>query len=260
MDIRILGSVELHAPGKVPASMPERVRRLLAALAWRPAEFVSDEEAVGQVWGEDRPQHPRDALYTCATRLRRAFSSRSAAGPVIRRPGGYVLAVDPSSVDLHRARRLIVRAGSAERHGDLESAIALYDDALGLWSAVPLSGLGSSWASAARVALGRERHAASLGRIRIALRLGRHLESVPQLHQLAAEHPLDETVAEMLILALHRSGRQNEALDCFHTVRSLLVEQLGDEPGPTLQELHRKVLCRDGSLALHRDSITIGSR
>ncbi|MEU4266225.1 AfsR/SARP family transcriptional regulator [Streptomyces sp. NPDC025273] len=237
--------------------MPERTRRLLAALAWRPAEFVSDEEAVEQIWGEDRPQRPRDALYTCATRLRRAFGHfrPGAAGPVIRRTGGYVLAIDPSCVDLRRARRLIVQAHGADRLGDLESALALYDSALELWSAVPLSGLGSSWASAARVALERERHAASVGRLRIALQLGRHLESAPALHQLAADHPFDEVVAEMLMLALHRSGRQNEALDCFHTVRSLLVEQLGDEPGPALQELHRKVLCRDDSLGLRRDSV-----
>ncbi|MEV0300117.1 AfsR/SARP family transcriptional regulator [Streptomyces prasinus] len=257
MEIRILGPVGLCGPGEKASVMPERVRRFLAALAWRPNDFVADDAAVEQVWGDDLPRRPRDALYTCATRLRRAFVEHrlDAPCPVIRRAGGYVLMVDPGCVDLHRSRRLVSQARNAAREGDPVSAVALYDSALELWTGIPLSDLGSPWASAARIALEREWLANVIGRLRIDLQLGHHIENVPVLHQLAVDHPFDEVVAEMLMLALYRSGRQNEALGCFDLIRRRLVEQLGDEPGATLQELHRKVLCRDPSLELHHELV-----
>ncbi|NUV62306.1 AfsR/SARP family transcriptional regulator [Streptomyces sp. CAI-85] len=230
--------------------MPERVRRFLAALAWRPNSFVADDAAVEQVWGDDPPQRPRDALYTCATRLRRAFAERrlDAPCPVIRRAGGYVLMVDPGCIDLHRSRRLVCQARNAAREGDPVAAVALYDSALELWSGIPLSDLGSPWAAAARISLEQERLANVIGRLRIDLRLGHHMENVPVLHRLAADHPFDEAIAEMLMLALYRSGRQTEALGCFDLMRRRLIDQLGDEPGAALRELQQKVLCRDPSL------------
>ena len=48
-----------------------------------------------------------------------------------------------------------------------------------------------------------------------------------------------------LMLALYRSGRQAEALQAYHDARSALVEELGIEPGPELQELHGAILRQD---------------
>src|SRR5215472_284477 len=80
------------------------------------------------------------------------------------------------------------------------------------------------------------------------LAAGREREVVGELGALVAEHPLREGFRAQMMLALYRTGRQAEALEVYQRTRSLLVEELGVEPGPALQELHRAVLTHDLSL------------
>lgn len=51
-----------------------------------------------------------------------------------------------------------------------------------------------------------------------------------------------------MILAHFRSGRQADALAAFQLIRSLLATELGVEPGPRLQDLHRRILVSDLTL------------
>ena len=48
--------------------------------------------------------------------------------------------------------------------------------------------------------------------------------------------------------ALYRSGRQAEALDAYQEARRALVDELGIEPSPALQELERAILRQDPAL------------
>ena len=52
-----------------------------------------------------------------------------------------------------------------------------------------------------------------------------------------------------LVTALYRAGRQAEALAAYSRVRTMLVDELGVEPGPTLQALETQILRQ--SPALH---------
>ena len=44
------------------------------------------------------------------------------------------------------------------------------------------------------------------------------------------------------MLALYRSGRQAEALEAYQEARRALVDELGIEPSPRLQQLHGAIL------------------
>ena len=51
------------------------------------------------------------------------------------------------------------------------------------------------------------------------------------------------------MLALYRAGRQAEALDSYRAARATLLDELGIEPSPRLQQLEQAILRQDDSLA-----------
>ncbi len=101
-----------------------------------------------------------------------------------------------------------------------------------------------------RESLHRQRWAAELDRNDLALTLGQHAGLLAELSTAAAAHPLDERLAGQLILALYRSGRQADALAHYQRLRRHLADELGADPNPGLQQLHRQILRADPGLAI----------
>ncbi|GAB3952618.1 hypothetical protein GCM10027614_56600 [Micromonospora vulcania] len=87
-------------------------------------------------------------------------------------------------------------------------------------------------------------------RAELMLDLGRHRELIGELVEVVAEFPVRERLRYQLMLALYRSGRQAEALAAYREFGDLLRQEYGIEPGDVLQELHRRILRSDPSLAL----------
>jgi hypothetical protein len=74
---------------------------------------------------------------------------------------------------------------------------------------------------------------------------------VGELEAFVAEYPLREQLRGQLMLALYRSGRQAEALSRYQEGRTTMVDQLGLEPSPALQSLHRAILRQELPLDPH---------
>jgi tetratricopeptide (TPR) repeat protein len=77
------------------------------------------------------------------------------------------------------------------------------------------------------------------------LRLNPPAVAIGELQRLVAEHPLRERLHALLMLTLYCDSRQGEALAAYQDARRVLMEELGAEPGPGLQELHRQILVGD---------------
>ncbi|MFC8798438.1 BTAD domain-containing putative transcriptional regulator [Promicromonospora sp. NPDC057138] len=204
--------------------------------------MVSLDQLVDRVWGATPPPSARQTLHSYISRLRGVL--RDEGGPLLaRRSGGYVLAVDESTVDLHRFRALVTRAKQAD-----DDAAALWQDAMSLWRGEPFSGLDSDWLRSVAVRLEAERLAAVLDHNDLLLRCGEHARLVASIEDAARAHPLDERLAGQLMLALYRSGRQADALAHYRMVQQQLADDLGSDPGPALRELYHGILRHDRRL------------
>src|SRR6185437_490596 len=77
---------------------------------------------------------------------------------------------------------------------------------------------------------------------------GRHEQVVAELEALVERSPLRERLWRQLMLALYRSGRQADALDCFARARRALGDELGLDPSPELRDLQVAILRHDPNL------------
>lgn len=242
--LRLLGEVSAEVDGRPVDLGTPRQRCVLAALAVDVGQAVSVDRLVERVWGVDVAPRTRATLHGYISRLRRALAGVCGVA-IVRRSGSYTLLADAaeSAVDLQRFRDLCARA----RREDVVSVRAL-TEALALWRGEALTGVGGEWVQAERERLEQERLAAEHELVDARLRAGDGGELVVELSARAARHPLDERVAGQYVLALYRAGRTTDALEHYRQIRGRLVEELGVDPGATLQKLHRQILAADPGL------------
>ncbi|MEV4537475.1 BTAD domain-containing putative transcriptional regulator [Asanoa sp. NPDC049518] len=240
---RVLGNVEVCVDGALVDIGHLRQQCVLVALLVEPDGVVPIDKLVDRVWADRPPQRAVGTLRSYLSRLRGVLAA-AANVDIARRPGGYVLTVDPMAVDMHRFRRLVAQARAAG--GD--TGVALFEEALGLWRGEPFATLDTPWLNSERDALKRQRLEAELDRNDLALSRGEHTRLLDELSVRAAAHPLDERLAGQLMLALYRCGRQADALGAYRQVRLTLAEELGADPSPPLAHLHQRLLAGDPAL------------
>jgi DNA-binding SARP family transcriptional activator len=240
VDFRLLGPLEAVAAGEaLPLGGPKQ-RALLALLLIHANEVVSVDTLIEELWGESPPRTAPAYIQNCVSRLRKTF------GPDLleTRAPGYVLRVDPQTIDARRFERLtqeVRDAPARERAGALR-------EALQLWRGSPLADLAfESFAQTEARRLDELRLAALEDRIEAELELGMHAELVGELEALARENAARERLRRLQMLALYRAGRQVDALAAYQEAR-LALDELGLEPSEELRALERMILVHDPSL------------
>jgi DNA-binding SARP family transcriptional activator/tetratricopeptide (TPR) repeat protein len=244
--IRLLGPVQVQVCDKLLEIGPPRQRAVLAALAFEPGRAVQVDSLVDRVWGHRPPDKVREALYVYVGRIRKVLTDAGADAGIVRRSRAYLLDIDPDHVDLHRFGALLTRARQGDQ-ADIARAASLRL-ALDDWLGPPLADVRGEWAARVRDAAQRQRLEATIEWAQTELRLGRAKRVIGPLTDLCAEHPLMEPLAATLMRALHADGRGAEALDCYTRIRRQMIDELGLDPGPDLQQVHRTILRGD----LHR--------
>ncbi|MFF0559446.1 BTAD domain-containing putative transcriptional regulator [Streptomyces sp. NPDC004266] len=222
-----------------------KVRLLLGILLLKRGQVVSSDELKAALWGTDLPATASSSLHNHVTRLRRALGPEG-AGRLRSVPPGYLLEVDRGALDSDRHEELLGTARTARLREDWETVRRACATALGLWRGSPLAdlpGLGHSLLYGPGLqALDEARLVALEWRCEADLRLGRYDGLAAELYALTEQHPLREGFHRHLMVALHRTDRQAEALAVFHRLRKILADELGVSPGRAVQEALADIL------------------
>jgi DNA-binding SARP family transcriptional activator/streptogramin lyase len=250
LEFGVLGPLEVRSGGRaLPLGGPKQ-RALLAVLLLHANEAVSRDRLVDGVWGESPPATIGAVLNVYLSRLRKLLGEEGSGVALLTQPHGYTLRIDPEQLDLHRFERLVREGTQAFAAGKVELAAARLAEGLALWRGPALADVAAMPCAESELRrLDELRLCALEHRIEADLVLGRHSAVVPELQALAVEYPLRERIRAQLMLALYRSGRQSEALQCYREARSLLAGELGIDPGPELRRLEKAILEQDSSLA-----------
>jgi DNA-binding SARP family transcriptional activator len=242
MEFRILGPLEVVERGRVLALGGSRQRTLLALLLTRANEVVSSDRLIDELWRGRPPKTAVNALQYHISQLRKTLAPSEA---IVTREPGYVIRVGPDELDLLRFERLVEEA----REAPPEVATQLLHTALGLWRGPALGDLAyESFAQAEILRLEELRLGALERCFEADFALARHSEVVSELEALVRQHPLREGFRAQLMLALYSSGRQADALEVYRETRRVLVDELGIEPSPGIQELEQAILRHDPDL------------
>jgi DNA-binding SARP family transcriptional activator len=246
VEFRILGPLEAWDDGRRLPLGGVKQRALLAALLLHANEVVPGDRLIEELWGEDSSDTAATSLRVSVSRLRKALPPDT----LVTRPPGYTIRLGPDQLDLHRFERLVEEARHAAVRGAAAVASDLLGEALAIWRGPALADFPyETFALGAIARLEEIRLAALELRLELDLALGRERELIGELEALVAENPLRERLRGHLMLALYRSGRQAEALRVYQEGRRVLVDGLGIDPSPALQELERAILRQDTALA-----------
>ncbi|MDP9867633.1 MULTISPECIES: AfsR/SARP family transcriptional regulator [Streptosporangium] len=234
----VLGGLDVRTSGRSLRIAGTKPRILLASLLLDANRVVGADLLAEVLWPRHRPRSAHANIRTYVSSLRGVLE---AAGARIQaRPPGYVIELSTGQLDALLFEDLIAGARAA---GRTEESFDRLRRALALWHGTPLADLPASPLWDGRLqALAEVRLAAAEELIALRMARGEYTDAIGELRGLLKEHPFREDLWQRLMLALHWSGRQAEALHAYTTVRRQLVAELGIEPGADLRRAHAAVL------------------
>ncbi|MBJ8337813.1 winged helix-turn-helix domain-containing protein [Antrihabitans sp. YC3-6] len=234
--IGVLGPVQVSIDSVDRAPKGTLQRRLLAMLVLHANAIVSADALCEALWPTKLPADHHAALHTHMFRLRRSLP----AVDIERTASGYRLSVDAAALDARVFETAVTRAAT-DRDGT--AALTILDGAEVLWRGRPYEELGDVADAAIEAErLIEIRNRASEVKFDLLLAAGRHRDVLADLDAFAARHPLRERPQGHLMTALHREGRNADALAVYDRYRRRLGEELGIDPSPQIARLHDSML------------------
>lgn len=247
MRIDVLGPVRaLRGDGTPIALGGPRHREVLARLVAAEGRMVATDTLVADLWPEPPARGP-GALRTFVAALRRAVEPdrppRTPPRILVTEGSGYALRLPREAVDAHRFQDVLERARRSP------GEVAALGEVLSSWRGPAYADLpDAAWAQRERARLEELRLQGIELRAGLLLDAGASGGLVAELGAHSDEHPWREAAWALLARALHRDGRQADALATLRRARTMLVEQLGLDPGTELRRLEAEIL--DGSASL----------
>lgn len=250
LEFGLLGPLIVRSHGRLLDIGPPKRRVLLIRLLLERRLAVPLQSLVDDLWTSRPPPSAVSSVHAHISRLRSALEPervrRGKTSVLAREPMGYALRVPAEAQDVFRFERKLGLARRLLGEGRIREARQEIDAALALWRGAPLAEAADHPFAAQEIA--RLEGARLLGhelRVTILIRGGSLEEAVLSAEELTFRTPLREVAWELLMHALYLSGRPADALQQYAKLRGLLLEELGIDPSPRLQQLQTAILRQD---------------
>ncbi len=252
LDFRAIGPLTVSRAGAVVPVTRQKCRALLGLLISTHPHGISPDAIADALWPDADFDKAANSVRVHATYLRRALKPTD--GLVVLTDGRYRLAVDADAIDVGRFERLVHEARHVADGGDPSGAAEIFTAAIAEWRGTPYQELGDlPTLRNETVRLESLRLDALEGFATALLDDDRPDQVCRLLEPIIEDHLIRETLAARLMLALYRSGRQQDALGVFGAVKRALADGLGLVPGNQLQGLADMIVMHDAELE-HGDS------
>ena len=252
VEVHALGPLRVTRDGDEVALGGPRQRRLLAVLLVHGGAVVSADRIAEAVFAGEPTPAATTTLRSYVARLRKVIGDRA----VITRPPGYQLVLPAEAVDVVSFEAAVEDARRALMRQDPGAAIEAARRALSLWQGDAYAEFADeSWAWTESQRLAELRLSSQELLVEALMAAGRATEVLSLLETQCREHPLREGFRGQLMTAYYQVGRQADALAEYRSFRSLLADELGIDPSPTLRELEARILAQDPLLAVGGDPL-----
>ncbi|WP_327000863.1 NB-ARC domain-containing protein [Dactylosporangium sp. NBC_01737] len=242
MKFGVLGAYQIF-PGLPHRIHAAKHRKLLALLTVNAGHFVSVDRLAQELWPVGPPLSAPNLIRQYVSAIRRALPAEAGAGLISTMPAGYRMSLRPGDLDRHEFDRLADEGRAAFTLGLLDEAADPLAAALALWRGEPLADLEPSPSIEAEARRLTERWLATVElQVDVELERGRYDRVLDELAALVTLHPGREGLRARQMRALYATGRRAEALRAFREGREALIDSIGIEPGPQLQQVHRMIL------------------
>lgn len=218
-------------------------RAVLAMLVINRNRPVSVDSLIGAVWDEDPVPAARISIQSHVSNLRRLLRTAEAEQMLASVPPGYQLSIADADCDLGRFRTEKAAGAEAAAAGRFEDAGSHLSAALSQWRGPVLDDLREfAFVDAFATALIEDKVAVHTARAQAEIACGRAESVIGELEAITAEHPYREPLWAQLMTAYYMTERQSDALGAYRRLKTALAEGLGIDPGPTVTELHERIL------------------
>jgi SARP family transcriptional regulator, regulator of embCAB operon len=257
----VLGPLQVTANGTRMNLGAPKQRAVLAMLVINRNRPVSVDALIGAVWDEDPVPAARISIQSHVSNLRRLLRGGGADQVLASVPPGYQLSIADADCDLGRFGTAKAAGAQAAAAGRFEEASSHLAGALSEWRGPVLDDLREfAFVDAFATALVEEKVAVHTARAEAEIACGRAESVIGELEALIAEHPYRERLWAQLMTAYYVTERQSDALGAYRRLKTALADGLGIDPGPTVTELHERILRQEPPTAARAALATLKVR
>jgi DNA-binding SARP family transcriptional activator len=241
----VLGPLLVTVAGTPVAVGTPKQRAVLAMLLINRNRAVGQDSLIDATWDQSPVAAARTSIHSYVSNLRGVLGKAGVDPYAVlasARPG-YRLNVADGDCDLDRFIADKTAGMRAAASGKFEQASGHLSAALAEWRGPVLDDLHNfAFVETFATALMEDYMLVQIARAEAEIACGRVHSVIGELEALAAKHPYREPLWAQLITAYYVAERQSDALEAYRRLKTLLAEDLGIDPGPTISALHARIL------------------